>query len=101
MGQRYPLLWNRLEVDLANEAENVKQCLALRRNRALGWPHYLANISDHRFLGKGLSNEQRNIDLAELVPDFLPFVTKFLTQSSFFPNYLFALQMKETSPLEW
>lgn len=67
---------------------------------ALGPPHYLANMFDHRFCGKRLNNQQREqayTYLNQINPDFIPFVMALLTESTPFPKYVFGSQFKKDS----
>ncbi|GBP66360.1 hypothetical protein EVAR_88470_1 [Eumeta japonica] len=68
----------------------------------LGSVHYLANMLDHWFLGKHLTNDQKDKAFGGMQPnDIPPTVTALLTQSSMFPKYLLGSQFGQTPPLEW
>lgn len=54
-------IWKTLEEELADKPLTVKRCFYKRRDVALGGPHYLANMLDHRFLGQRLSNSQKEL----------------------------------------
>lgn len=94
-------IWHQLEKDLRSQPPNVKAAFKVRRDTALGSVHYLANILDHRFLGRNLVNEQRDNAFTELNPAYMPIVSALMTKSAMFPSYLFEQQFNQTPPLEW
>ncbi|CAH2090930.1 unnamed protein product [Euphydryas editha] len=94
-------IWNYLEKDLTSQPTEVISAFKKRRDMALGAPHYLANILDHRFAGKNLTPEQRNTAFTELEINFMSMVTSIMTQSLIFPQYLFGSQFQTTPPLDW
>ncbi|CAH0563065.1 unnamed protein product [Brassicogethes aeneus] len=97
-------IWNKLELDLKGQSLDVKKHFYRRKDMALDAPHYLANMLDHRFLGKCLNNHQREqafTYLNKINPDFIPFVMALLAESTPFPKYVFLPQFRNTSPMMW
>lgn len=97
-------VWKKLEEDLKDKSLTVKRCFYKRRDMALGGPHYLANMLDHRFLGERLSNlqkEQAYAFLNDIKPEFVPFVIALTTKSKPFPKFMFGSHFTNTAPLIW
>jgi len=63
-------IWHDLANDLQSQPSSVKKKLSARRDMALGPMHYLANMLDHIYLGKNLSDD-------------LPTLTTDIMQNSF------------------
>lgn len=97
-------VWHKLELDLKGQPLNVKKHFYRRRDMALDAPHYLANMLDHRFFGKHLTNHQREqayTYLSKNNAEFIPFVMALLAESTPFPKYVFGSQFKNTAPMVW
>lgn len=97
-------VWHNLELALKGQPLNVKKHFHKRRDMALDAPHYLANMLDHRFLGKHLNNNQREQAysyLSKINGEFVPFVMALLAESTPFPKYVFGFQFKNTAPMVW
>lgn len=97
-------IWNHLQKDLEGQPLFVQKHFIKRRDIALGPAHYLANILDHRFLGKRLSNNQKEEAfeyLSKINPEFVPFAMKVMAEEKPFPKYLFGAHFKSTHPLLW
>ncbi|KAG5872271.1 hypothetical protein JTB14_034166 [Gonioctena quinquepunctata] len=71
-------IWIQLEMDLKDQPRHIKNLYYIKRNMALGSPHFLANMLDHRFLGQRLTNEDKEKAyeyLISIIADFTPFVS--------------------------
>lgn len=97
-------VWNKLEHDLRDQPKSVKQQFMKRRDRALGPPHYLANMCDHRLRGQNIPDDRKELAYEYLnVVDsrYIPIVMAFTTCNLPFPAYLFAKTVRSTPPLTW
>lgn len=67
--------------------------------------HYLANLLDHRFRGKSLSQSQLEEALeyaATYHPETMPFIINYQSKCSLFRGFLFSTQnIENVSPLSW
>lgn len=71
---------------------------------ALGPTHYLANIMDHRFLGRHLTTSQKGEAfecLNKINSSFVPFIMAFMSKVSPFPKYFFGDHFRLTPPITW
>lgn len=71
---------------------------------ALGPMHYLANIMDHRFLGRHLTTTQKGEAfeyLNNVNSSFVPFVMALMSKESPFPKYFFGDHFRLTPPITW
>lgn len=76
-------IWHKLRLDLDDQPLNVKKCFENRKAMALYGAHY-ANMIDHRFLGKNLSNTEKKEGFEYINQNdknFVPFVMALLTKS--------------------
>jgi len=56
-------IWHALANDLQSQPGPVRKQISARRDMALGPVHYLANMLDHRYLGKNLDDAQKKLCL--------------------------------------
>lgn len=80
-------------------------CFKTRFNMAMTPFHYLANLLDHHYRGKKLSQNQVEEALeyaAAYHPEAMPFIILYQAQSSPFRKYLFSTQnMNHVHPVSW
>lgn len=97
-------VWHKLEMDLSQQPLSVKKSFFKRKNMALGPIHYLANIMDHRFLGRHLTSTQKGEAfeyLNNINSAFIPFVMSLMSKVTPFPKYFFGDHFRVTPPITW
>lgn len=100
-------IWHDLANDLQSQPSSVKKQVSVRRDMALGPMHYLANMLDHRYLGKNLSDDQKSCVYEYLAnsdntchAELIPFVVA-VQHGETFPQYLFTESFKKVTPMTW
>lgn len=97
-------IWHALANDLQSQPGSVRKQISARRDMALGPVHYLANMLDHRYLGKNLDDAQKscayehfaNSCHAALIP-----IVVAVQHGETFPQYLFKDSFKSVTPMTW
>ena len=94
-------VWERLARELQHQSQDVCSHFKKRLDMALGPVHYLANILDHRFQGRHLIDQQKNVAyqyLDEVDPGLTAVALAVQSGSDPFPGYLFRDSMKSVLP---
>jgi len=97
-------VWERLARELQHQSQDVCSHFKKRLDMALGPVHYLANILDHRFQGRHLIDQQKNVVyqyLDEVDPRLTAVALAVQSGSDPFPGYLFRDSMKSVLPQTW
>ena len=97
-------VWERLARELQHQSQDVCFHYKKRMDMALGPVHYLANILDHRFQRRHLTDEQKHVAyqyLDEVDPCLTPVALAVQSSSDPFPGYLFRESMKSVLPQTW
>jgi len=102
----YVDIWHQLGTDLKNQPKAVLKEFNKRMAMAIGPHHYLANMLDHRFQGKSLSDSQKSEAyeyLGSVNADLIPFVLALQSGDGggIFPKYLFRDTFLRVSPMTW
>ena len=93
-----------LEIDLSTKSSAVKRFFQQRREKVLSGAHYLANIIDHRFRGRNLSEDQKKNAydyLNSSCTELIPIVTDVEVGDQPFPSYLFQQIFQKVTPITW
>lgn len=97
-------VWFMLGKALEGHPKKVEENFEKRRNMALGGPHFLANMADHRFRGVHLTSQQKSSAyeyLKTVNPDFLPLLLTHVAGSDPFPKNMYGPEFREVSPMVW
>lgn len=90
-------VWEKLEKDLSNQPQIVKNAFKKRMDMALSWEHYMANMIDHCLKGINLSYGEKTKGyeyLKSINPDLLPILMCHCTSSATF-NHI-CIRLKRT-----
>lgn len=84
--------------------KEVQEKLSAREEMALSPAHLAANMLDHRYCGRKLTEEQKQSAfdfLRSTDKELLPLVMTFLAKKSPFPNFMFEDDFLAVEPLIW
>ena len=96
--------WHNLEIDLSTKSSAVKRCLQQIRDKALSGAHYLANIIDHRFRGRNLSEDEKKNAydyLNSIWTELIQIVMAVEVGDQPFPSYLFQQIFQKVTSITW
>lgn len=103
-------IWNNLKQELEscsctiNNQAKVKKHFEARQDMALSTAHFAANLLDHRYCGRNLSEKQKQGAfhfLQSVDKEILPLAMKFLAKKAPFPSYMFESQFLDVDPTIW
>ena len=97
-------IWHDLGKDLQSQPDHIKKLFSARGDMALCPTHYLANMLDHRYLGRNVNDVQRRCVYDYLTNSvhaaLIPFVVS-VQHGETHPLYLFKHTFKTVVPITW
>lgn len=97
-------IWCKLKEQLETSGKDIKKKLLAREEMALSPAHLAANMLDHRYCGKKLTEDQKHSAfnfLRSVDKELLPLAMTFLAKKSPFPSFMFETEYIKVEPIIW